>query len=61
MLAQHQIPDKGSEISELVALVAGLDLTGKVVTIDALHTQRATAEHLVSVKGAGLTRAWSAK
>jgi predicted transposase YbfD/YdcC len=52
VLAQRQIPDKGSEISELTALVAELDLTGKVVTVDALHTQRATAEHLVSAKGA---------
>lgn len=55
ILAQRQIPDKGSEITEiteLVALVAELDLAGKVVTVDALHTQRATAEHLVSVKGA---------
>ncbi len=52
VLAGRQIPDKGSEISELAPLVAGLDLTGKVVTVDALHTQRATAEHLVSVKGA---------
>ncbi|MCA1675385.1 MAG: ISAs1 family transposase [Actinobacteria bacterium] len=52
VLAQRQIPDKGSEISELAGLVAELDLAGKVVTVDALHTQRATAEHLVSVKGA---------
>lgn len=52
VLAQRQIPDKGSEINELIPLVAELDLTGQVVTIDALHTQRATAEHLVEVKGA---------
>lgn len=52
VLAQRQIPDKGSEISELAALVAELDLAGTVVTVDALHTQRATAEHLVSAKGA---------
>jgi predicted transposase YbfD/YdcC len=52
VLAQRQVPDKGSEISELAPLVAGLDLTGKVVTIDALHTQRGTAQHLVSDKGA---------
>lgn len=49
MLAQRTIPDKGSEIHELVPLVAGLDLAGRVVTMDALHTQRATAEHLVQV------------
>jgi predicted transposase YbfD/YdcC len=52
VLAQRQVPDKGSEISELAALVAELDLVGKVVTVDALHTQRATAQHLVSAKGA---------
>lgn len=52
VLAQRQIPDKGSEISELTGLVAGLDLAGTVVTVDALHTQRATAEHLVATKGA---------
>jgi predicted transposase YbfD/YdcC len=52
VLAQRQIPDKGSEITELAPLVAGLDPMGKVVTVDALHTQRATAEHLVSTKGA---------
>lgn len=44
ILAQRQIPDKGSEMTELVAVVAELDLTGKVVTVDALHTQRATAD-----------------
>ena len=47
--AQRQIPDKGSETTQLAALVAGLDLAETVVTVDAPHTQRATAEHLVSV------------
>lgn len=37
VLAQRQIPDEGSEINELTALAAELDLTGTVVTIDALH------------------------
>ncbi|MGH3772245.1 MAG: ISAs1 family transposase, partial [Pseudonocardiaceae bacterium] len=52
VIAQRQIPDKGSEITELATLVAELDLAATVVTVDALHTQRATAEHLVSVKHA---------
>lgn len=52
VIAQRQIPDKGSEIHELAALIAELDLADTVVTIDALHTQRTTAEHLVSVKHA---------
>jgi predicted transposase YbfD/YdcC len=52
VLTQRQIPDKGSEIHELAGLVEQLDLRGRVVTIDALHTQRATAEHLVTAKAA---------
>ena len=36
VIAQRQIPDKGSEIGELAALVAELDLAGTVVTVDAL-------------------------
>jgi len=45
VIAQRQISDKGSEIGELAALVTDLDLSG-VVTVHALHTQRATTEHL---------------
>lgn len=52
VIAQRQIPDKSSEITQLAALVSELDLTGTVVTVDALHTQRATAKHLVGVKKA---------
>jgi hypothetical protein len=37
VIAGRQIPDKGSEIGELAALVTELDLTGTVVTVDALH------------------------
>jgi len=44
--------DKGSEIGELAALVAELDLAGTAVTVDALHTQRSTAEHLVGARNA---------
>jgi hypothetical protein len=37
VIAQRQIPDKGSEIGELAALVAELNLAGTVVTVDAAH------------------------
>jgi predicted transposase YbfD/YdcC len=50
VLAQRAVPDKGSEIPELKELLAPLDLTGTVVTADALHCQRDTATWLV---GAG--------
>ena len=48
VLAQREIAAKTNEIPELAPLLAGLDLSGVVVTADALHTQRATARHLVS-------------
>ena len=52
VLAQREIAAKTNEIPELAPLLAGLDLSGVVVTADALHTQRATARHLVSDRGA---------
>jgi predicted transposase YbfD/YdcC len=52
VLAQREIAAKTNEIPELAPLLAGLDLTDTVVTADALHTQRATAEHLVTERGA---------
>ena len=48
VLAQRQIPDKGSEISEiseLAVLVIELDLAGKVVTLDALCRLRHKASY----------------
>lgn len=59
VVAQRAVPDKGSEIPELKELLAPLDLTGTVVTADALHCQRDTAtwlvdagaDYLMTVKG----------
>jgi predicted transposase YbfD/YdcC len=45
--AQVQVKDKTNEIPELPRLLCPLDLTGAVVTTDALHTQRETARCLV--------------
>jgi predicted transposase YbfD/YdcC len=52
VLAQREIAAKTNEIPELAPLLAGLDLTGVVVTADALHTQRETARHLVDDRNA---------
>ena len=52
VLAQREIAAKTNEIPELSTLLADLDLTGTVVSADALHTQRETARHLVSDRGA---------
>lgn len=52
VLAQREIAAKTNEIPELAPLLAGLDLSGVVVTADALHTQRETARHLVADRDA---------
>ena len=51
-LTQREIPAKTNEIPELAPAIAHLDLSGKVVTLDALHTQAETARHLVEDKHA---------
>jgi predicted transposase YbfD/YdcC len=50
--AQREIDAKTNEIPELAPAIAHLDLTGRVVTLDALHTQAETARHLVEDKHA---------
>lgn len=52
VIAQRDVAAKTNEITELAPLLAGVDLTGKVITADALHTQRATAEDLVTAQRA---------
>lgn len=52
VLAQRDVAAKTNETTELSPLLTGVDLTGKVITADALHTQRATAEDLVTVQHA---------
>ena len=52
MLAQREIPDKNNEITHVQPLLADLDLQGKIVTADAMHTQRAFARYLVEQKSA---------
>jgi hypothetical protein len=51
-VAQREVPAKTNEIPEIKPLIEPLDLTGQVVTADALHTQRETARFLVEDKHA---------
>lgn len=46
VLAQRQVADKGNEITAFIPLLAPLDLTGQVVTADAMQTQRGHARWL---------------
>lgn len=50
--AQMAVPDKTNEIPCARELLAPLELTGAVVTADALHTQRETARYIVEDKAA---------
>ena len=50
--SQMQIPSKTNEIPALKDLLADLDLRGTLVSLDALHTQKATASFLVGKKQA---------
>jgi predicted transposase YbfD/YdcC len=52
VLAQRQVDGKSNEITAVRPLLADLDLAEKVVTADALHTQRAFADWLVTEKKA---------
>jgi predicted transposase YbfD/YdcC len=48
--AQREVDAKTNEIPELAPAIAHLDLTGQVVTLDALHTQAETARHLAGTR-----------
>ena len=52
VLAQRQIADKSNEITAFIPLLQPLDLTGFVITGDAMHTQRANARFLREDKDA---------
>jgi predicted transposase YbfD/YdcC len=52
VLAQRQIGAKTTEVPELAPLLAELDVSGMVLTGDALHTVRETARHLTQDLGA---------
>jgi hypothetical protein len=51
-IAQREIPAKTNEIPEIKPLLAPLNLRARVVTADALHTQRESARFLVEDKQA---------
>jgi hypothetical protein len=46
MIAQHRIPDETTETTQVKELLEPVDLDGAVVTADAAHAQRETAEYI---------------
>jgi hypothetical protein len=51
VLAQRAVGSKTHEIPEARRMLEDLTLEGKLVTVDALHTQRDTAQAIVEKKG----------
>lgn len=51
-LGQHAVADHSNEISAAQEVLQGLVLKGRVVTVDALLTQRSVAQTIVDKKGA---------
>jgi hypothetical protein len=54
VIAQAQVPSTTNEITVVKQLLDSVPMEGAVVTLDALHTQRETAQYLVEEKKSGL-------
>jgi hypothetical protein len=52
VVTQRGVQEKSNEIPGAAPLLADVDLSGKTVTADAMHTQVELAEHLVEERGA---------
>lgn len=48
IIAQHRIPDETTETTQVKELLEPVDLDGAVVTADAAHAQRETAEYIAA-------------
>ena len=53
MVGQRRIPDQTTETTQVRELLEPVDLEGAVVTADAAHAQRKTAEYIVGKKEDG--------
>lgn len=51
VLAQEQVSDKSNEITAIPALLSALEISGCLVTIDAMGTQRKIARQIVDQEG----------
>jgi hypothetical protein len=52
VVAQSQVEEKSNEIPGAKPLLENVDLRGRTVTADAMHTQKDLARHLVEERGA---------
>jgi predicted transposase YbfD/YdcC len=52
VIAQHRIPGDTTETTQVKVLLDTIDLTGAVVTADAAHASRETAQYIAGERGA---------
>lgn len=52
IIAQARVPDDTTEITQVRALLDPIDLTGTVITADAAHASRKTAEYIADERNA---------
>jgi hypothetical protein len=53
MIAQHRIPDETTQTTQVRELLEPADLENAVVTADAVHAHRETAEYIAGSKDDG--------
>jgi hypothetical protein len=53
VIAQHWIPDETTETTQVKELLDSVDLQGAVITADAAHAQRETADYIAGSKDDG--------
>ena len=58
IIAQHRIPDDTTETTQVRDLLENVDLSGAVVTADAVNAQRATAEYIAGKEDGGRDSAY---
>ena len=53
IIAQHRIPDETTETTQVRELLDSVDLRNAVITADAAHAQRETAEYIAGERESG--------
>jgi predicted transposase YbfD/YdcC len=53
IIAQHRVPDETTETTQVKELLGAVDLEGAVITADAAHAQRETADYIAGPEEGG--------
>jgi predicted transposase YbfD/YdcC len=53
VIGQVRVPDSTTEVTQVRELLAGVQLAGSIVTVDAVHACTATAEYIAGAAAGG--------